>query len=221
VRFAPALLLTCVTVAPLVAQDGNPRLLRVPEAARPAIDSLIAVAVAESLPTEPLVQKALEGSAKGVPPDRLVNGVRRGLIQLREARVIVSRAVPGQPAPEGHVAAVAAALARGLSPAIVERLISVAPTEPPAPALHATADLVVHGFDPDSAADLLVEAHHKGLRGDRLLDVAAAADHELQRAGGRTQADALAKVRAMLPNVPPPPPPSPAHPVTHHPKKGS
>ncbi len=220
-RFVHALLVTCVTVTPLVAQDGNPRLVRVPDAARPAIDSLIAVAVAESLPTEPLVQKALEGSAKGVPPDRLVTGVRRGLMQLREARSIVTRAVPGQPAPEGHVAAVAAALARGLSPAIVERLISVAPTEPPAPALHATADLVAHGFDPDSAADLLVEARSKGLRGDRLLDVAAAADHELQRAGGRTQADALAKVRAMLPDVPPPPPPSPAHPVTHHPQKGS
>jgi hypothetical protein len=216
-----ALLLTGVTVAPLVAQDGNPRLVRVPEAARPAIDSLIAVAVAESLPTEPLVQKALEGSAKGVPADRLVNGVRRGLMQLREARTIITRAVPGQPASESHVAAVAAALARGLSPAIVERLLTVAPTEPPAPALHATADLVAHGFDPDSAADLLVEAHSKGLHGDRLLDVAAAADHELQRAGGRTQADALAKVRAMLPNVPPPPPPSPAHPVTQHPQKGS
>jgi hypothetical protein len=216
-----ALLLTGVTVAPLVAQDGNPRLVRVPEAARPAIDSLIAVAVAESLPTEPLVQKALEGTAKGVPADRLVNGVRRGLMQLREARTIITRAVPGQPASESHVAAVAAALARGLSPAIVERLLTVAPTEPPAPALHATADLVAHGFDPDSAADLLVEAHSKGLHGDRLLDVAAAADHELQRAGGRTQADALAKVRAMLPNVPPPPPPSPAHPVTQHPQKGS
>ena len=221
-RLVQALLLACLAVTPLVAQDGNPRLVRVPEAARPAIDSLIAVAVAESLPTEPLVQKALEGSAKGVPPDRLVNGVRRGLIQLREARVIVTRAVPGQPAPEGHIAAVAAALARGLSPAIVERLLVVAPTEPPAPSLHAAADLVAHGFDPDSATDLLVEAHNKGLHGDRLLDVAAAADHELQRAGGRTQADALGKVRAMLPNVPPPPPPSQAHPVvTHHQPKGS
>jgi len=35
-----------------------------------------------------------------------------------------------------------------------------------------------------------------------LLDVAVAADHELQRAGGRTHADALARVRALLPNVP-------------------
>src|SRR6267143_875336 len=172
--------------------------------ALPAIDSILAAAVAESLPTEPLVQKALEGSAKNIPVDRLVNGVRRGLLQLRQARAIVSRAVPGQAPPEGHVAAVAAALSGGLSGPIDERLITVAPNEPPGPALHAAADLVAHRFDPDSAADLLVEAHNKGLRGLRLLDVAVAADHELQRGGGRTPSEALAHVRAMLPNVPVP-----------------
>ena len=197
-----------VAVAPaaLGAQTGNgsTRLAgRVPAAALPAIDSILAAAVAESLPTEPLVQKALEGSAKNIPVDRLVNGVRRGYLQLRQARAIVSRAVPGQAPPEGHVAAVAAALARGLSGPVVERLLTAAPNEPPGPALHAAADLVAHHFDPDSAADLLVDAHNKGLRGVRLLDVAVAADHELQRPGGRTPSEALAHVRAMLPNVRP------------------
>jgi len=195
-----------LVAAPLAAQNGGgaaSRLAgRVPPAALPAIDSLIAAAVAESLPSEPLVQKALEGSAKGVPTDRLVNGVRRSLLQLREARVLVGRVMPDQQAPEAHVAAVSAALARGLAPAIVQRLLSVAPNEPPGPVLHAAADLVAHRFNPDSAADLLVEAHNKGLHGMRLLDVAVAADHELQRAGGRTHADALARVRALLPNVP-------------------
>jgi len=197
-----------VAVAPAAvgAQTGNgsTRLAgRVPAAALPAIDSILAAAVAESLPTEPLVQKALEGSAKNIPADRLVNGVRRGFLQLRQARLIVSRAVPGQVPPEGHVAAVAAALARGLSGPVVERLLTAAPNEPPGPALHAAADLVAHHFDPDSAADLLVDAHNKGLRGVRLLDVAVAADHELQRPGGRTPSEALAHVRAMLPNVRP------------------
>jgi hypothetical protein len=192
-----------LAAAPLTAQNGNPRLAgRVPPAALPAIDSIIAAAVAESLPTEPLVQKALEGGAKNVPADRLVNGVRRGLLQLRAARVIVARAVPGQAPPEGHVAAVSAALARGLPAPIVERLLTVAPNEAPGPALHAAADLIAHRFDPDSAADLLVDAHNKGLRAGRLLDVAVAADHELQRGGGRSPSEALAHVRAMLPNVP-------------------
>jgi len=198
------LVLAFAVGGPLAAQRGSSRLAgRVPAAALPAIDSMIAAAVAEGLPTEPLVQKALEGSAKGIPTDRLVNGVRRGLLQLRQARILVGRAVPGQPQPEGHVAAVAAALARGLPPSIVERLLTAAPNEAPAPVLHAAADLVAHRFDADAATDLLVEAHNKGLRGVRLLDVAAAADHELQR-GGRTPSDALARVRAMLPDVPAP-----------------
>src|SRR5213596_418643 len=173
-RLAVALALIA---APLSSQNGAARLPgRVPAAALPAIDSILAAAVAESLPTEPLVQKALEGSAKNIPADRLVNGVRRGFLQLRQARVIVSRAVPGQAPPEGHVAAVSAALARGLPAPIVERLLTVAPNEPPGPALHAAADLIAHRFDPDSAADLLVDAHNKGLRAGRLLDVAVAAD---------------------------------------------
>lgn len=208
-----ALALALLATGPLAAQS---RLAgRVPAAALPAIDSIIAAAVAESLPSEPLVQKALEGSAKGIPADRLVSGVRRGLLQLREARILVTRAVPGQPPAEGHVAAVSAALARGLSPAIVERLLTAAPNEPPGPALHAAADLVAHRFNADSAADLLVTAHNKGLRGVRLLDVAAAADQELQRSGGRTPSDALARVRAMLPNIP-----APAIPVTRRGTKG-
>ena len=209
------------TPAPLLAQsgagNGSTQLAgRVPATALPAIDTLIAMAVAESLPTEPLVQKALEGGAKNIPADRLVNAVRRGLLQLRQARAIITHAVPGQPPPEGHVAAVAAALARGLPGPIVERLLTVAPSEPPGPALHAAADLVAHHFDADSAADLLVEAHNKGLRGVRLLDVAVAADHELQRPGGRTPSQALAHVRAMLPNIP-----APGASVTRRGTKGS
>ena len=51
--------------APPASANGTTRLPgRVPAAALPAIDSLIAAAAAESLPTEPLVQKALEGSSE-------------------------------------------------------------------------------------------------------------------------------------------------------------
>src|SRR5205823_10063278 len=111
-RLAVALALIA---APLSAQNGAARLPgRVPAAALPAIDSIIATAVAESLPTEPLAQKALEGSAKHVPADRLVTAVRRALLQLRAAREIVIKVVVAQPVPDGYVAAVAAALARGL-----------------------------------------------------------------------------------------------------------
>jgi hypothetical protein len=190
----------------------------VPSAALPAIDSLVALALADSLPSEPLVQKALEGGAKGIPTDRLVNGVRRGLIQLRNARAILTRAAPARASADGDVAAVAAALARGLDPALVQRVLLDMPAEPPGAVLHAAADLVAHGFPPESGADLLVAAEQSGLRGPRLLDVAAAAAQELQR--GHAPADALARVRAMLPNVPEAPRPHPRS-VTRRPARGS
>jgi len=205
------LTLAFVLVAfPLAAQSARARLEgRVPAAALPGIDSLVAQAVAESLPSEPLVQKALEGGAKGVPPDRLVAGVRRGLVQLRDARAILARTTPMRAAGDGDVAAVAAGLARGLPEPLVERMLAAMPGEAPGPVVHAAADLVAHHFPPDSAADLLVTADRWGLRGVRLLDVAAAASHELQRGAGRTPAQALAQVRAMLPNVPEAPRPHP------------
>jgi len=118
------------------------------------------------------------------------------------------------------VAAVAAGLARGLAPSLVERMLAAMPAEPPGPVLHAAADLVAHRFPPDSAADLLVTAEAQGLRGVRLLDVAAAATHELQRGGGRTPGQALAVVRAMLPNVPEAPRPHPRT-VTRRAGRGS
>lgn len=207
---AAAALLAAPAPAPLAAQSVRGRLEgRVPAEALPAIDSLVAQAVVESLPSEPLVQKALEGGAKGVPADRLVAGVRRGLGQLRDARAILARASPARAAADGDVAAVAAGLARGLAPPLVERMLAAMPAEAPGPVLHAAADLVAHRFPPDSAADLLVTAEREGLRGVRLLDVAAAASRELQRGGGRTPADALARVRAMLPDVPEAPRPHP------------
>ena len=204
----------------LLLQSPHARLEgRVPSAALPGLDSLISQAVAESLPTEPLVQKALEGGAKGIPVPRLVNGVRHGLVQLRDARAIVSRATPARASLDGDVAAVAAALARGLDPGLIERLLS-ADSEPPGPVLHAAADLVAHRFPADSAAELLRTAQQQGLHGARLLDVAVAASHELQREGGRTPTEALARVRAMLPNIPVATPPHPRT-VTRRAGRGS
>ena len=221
-RRATALALAIALPVSLAAQTGSTRLAgRVPATALPAIDSIIATAVAESLPTEPLIQKALEGSAKSIPSDRLVSGVRRGLLQLRAAHLIVAEALPGRPVPDGHVVAVAAALARGVPAPLVERLITVAPSEPPGPALHAAADMIAHHFDPDSAVDLLIEAHSKGLRGMRLLDVAVAAHHELERRGSRTPSEALDHVRAMLPNVPAAESGSTGGAVTRHGTNGS
>lgn len=193
--------LTLLVATPLAAQSVRVRLEgRVPAAAIPVVDSLVQVAAHESLPTDLLVQKALEGGAKRVQAGRIVLAVELSLRQLRAAHDLLVRAGDEPPVTPGEVTTVAWALRRGLDSAVVERVVAALPRPPRGSAIHAVADLVAHGFNADSSADLVVAAIHKGLQRERLLDVSTAALHEVQR--GRTHAEALASVTAELPNVP-------------------
>lgn len=199
--------------APLTAQSGSGRggdrlTGHVPPATLPALDSIVEEAARAGLPTEPLIQKALEGGAKGVAPDRLVVAVGASAAQLRSASALLRSAGEARPSDPAEVSAVAAALSRGVSPQQVARLSLALPGEPTGPALHAVADLVGHGFAEDSSVDLVVAGAQLGLRGLRFLDIAAAAVQDLQR--GRSHAAALAHVRSLLPHVPAPPRPAAA-----------
>src|SRR5437762_13406380 len=72
---------------PLAGQSVRGRLEgRIPSAAIPAVDSLIQFASQDGLPTEPLIQKALEGGAKHVAEPRIVAAVVLSLGQLCDAR---------------------------------------------------------------------------------------------------------------------------------------
>ena len=203
------LTLLLAAAAPLGGQGARSRLTgRVPPAALTALDSILHAASVAGLPTEPLIQKALEGGAKGAGPERIVHAVGAAADQLRNARTLLRQAGESQPADALELTAIAAALSRGISPQLVGRLTAALPGEPTGPALHAVADLIGHAFAEDSSVDLVVEAARQGLRGLRLLDVAAVAVLELQR--GHARADALARVRHLLPDIPPPPRPTPA-----------
>src|SRR5207237_149891 len=95
------------------AQSSRARLEgRVPGAAVPVLDSLVQRAVAEGLPTEPLIQKALEGGAKQVTASRIVAAVQLSLGQLRAARDLLIRAGDEPPVTRGHTHAEALALVR-------------------------------------------------------------------------------------------------------------
>src|SRR2546430_8146231 len=85
-------LLLMLVASPLAAQSVRSRLeARVPMAAVPTVDSLVQVAAREGLPTEPLVQKALEGGAKHVSAPRIGAAAQEMLEQLRDARALLVR----------------------------------------------------------------------------------------------------------------------------------
>jgi len=194
-------LLSVCCAAILPAQSVRSRLEgRVPAASVPVIDSLVELAARESLPTDLLVLKAIEGGAKGASADQITNAVMQNLNDLRIAKALLVRAGDVPPITPAEVLIVASARKRGVGALTLERIVTALPNERRGAALHALADLVTHRFDPDSAADLLLSAAHMGMRGGRLLDVSNAAIQDVQR--GRTQAEALADVRGRLPNVP-------------------
>ena len=201
-----SLLLLCLASS-LVGQSVRARLEgRLPASSIPVVDSLVGVAAAEGLPTEPLIQKAIEGGAKHVSGERIVKAVALNIEQLRQAQALLVRAGDAPPVTVAEVSAVASALKRGLAAPLVERIVAALPDQPRSSAFHALADLAAHRFNADSAADLILAAVGKGVRGLRLLDVSGAAIQELQR--GRSRAEALAQVRAKLPNVPATPTPA-------------
>lgn len=200
-----SLLLLCL-VSSLEGQSVRARLEgRVPAASIPTIDSLIGVAAAEGFPVEPLIQKALEGGAKHVSGERIVKAVALNMDHLRQAQALLVRAGDTPPASAVEESEVAWALKRGLAAPMVERVVAALPDQPRSSAFHALADLTAHRFNADSSVDLILVAVGEGVRGPRLLDVSGAAIQELQR--GRTHAEALARVRARLPNVPAAPAP--------------
>ena len=87
-----------LAAAPLSAQSGLARARKAlpPEAGR-QLEQIIASARARGLPTEPLVDKALEGVAKRVPPSVVLNAVRQRvdlLARARQARLPTSRLQP-------------------------------------------------------------------------------------------------------------------------------
>jgi len=83
------LLALCLALAatPLGAQQSVAGRLegRVPPEVAALVGQLAADAAARGLPVEPLVQKAIEGSAKGVPADRVAAAVRAVAAQLDAA----------------------------------------------------------------------------------------------------------------------------------------
>ncbi len=139
------LLLPLVIAAPLAAQDPRLDARLAPETAR-EVRILLDSARSAALPTEPLVQKALEGQSKNAPPPRIVGAVRLLLGALRDARLALGE---GASAPE--LIAGANALRAGVPPATVSALRRQRGREVTVP-LSVLTDLVARGVTAAAAS---------------------------------------------------------------------
>jgi hypothetical protein len=136
----------CSVSAPAFAQELRLE-GRVPESARVEVDAILDSARAHGLPTEPLVDRALEGASKGAPGDLIVAAVRRLAGDLSSALDAF-----GPESSDPEIVAGASALRAGAEPEDLENLRSLRADQSLTIAAAVLADLVAVGIPADTAA---------------------------------------------------------------------
>ncbi len=174
-----ALLMLAPTIAPLHAQDR--RLAeRLDPVTSTAVQQLVDSAGALQLPTEPLVQKALEGSTLGAGGDRIRTAVGALLSQLGRAREAL-----GPAATEAELTAGAGALRAGLTTETLQRLRSLRQGRPLVVPLSVLTDLVAEGMTADLAARSVFDLVRSGRPDDDFVALRRRVQGELRSGAGR------------------------------------
>ena len=144
-RWTWALALAAALPLPLAAQDAR-LTARLDSSTALQVQALVDSARGERLPGEPLVQKALEGSAKGADDVRIVAAVRALYGNLR-----VARSALGSGATEPELVAGVATLRAGGTPDMLATLRRLRPAQSVAIPLGVLTDLVARGAPLTSA----------------------------------------------------------------------
>lgn len=161
-RFLILILLATLPMA-LAAQDR--RLSeRLDPATAAAVQQAVDSAVAVGLPTEPLVQKALEGSTLGASGDRIVAAVAALHGQLGRAREAL-----GDDADEAELSAGAGALRAGLPAVALRRLRSLRSDRPLVVPIAVLTDLVSEGVPTEQATRSVLDLARAGRPDDEFV----------------------------------------------------
>lgn len=144
-RLGPAFLMLAVLVGRSEAQDT--RLARLDSKVQARVGALLDSARTLGIPTEPVVDKALEGAAKRAPNERIINVVRSRFNEL-----VAARAALGGGAMDPEIIAAADALHAGASAQVITALRVQRPNVPLTIPLAVLADLIARGVPPDTAS---------------------------------------------------------------------
>jgi len=190
-----------MTIGPTVVVAQDPRLAaRLPGGTAQAVQAWADSAIAQGLPPEPVVLKALEGASKGADSALILNAVRALVHRLAEAR----RAL-GPEASEAELVAGAAALRAGAAPNRLADLKALRPREHLTVPLSVLADLLTAGVAGERAWSSIRDMATRG---------APDADYLALR-------DRLAERRSGPPRLPPAAeyPPAPSQPNPDRPDR--
>lgn len=198
------------------AQDVTGRLSgRVPPQVVALVQQLATSAAARGLPVEPLIQKAIEGSAKGVPADRVSVALRALAGQLDAAAAALRDAGPARPDTDA-IAAGAFALNAGLSGRHVTALARASRAAySVAASLRVASTLAAMGVPADQVVELVTQEINAGASASDVLALPTAVMAGVSHGRGVTPAQAaagLARAAAARANAPGQQKPRPAHP---------
>jgi len=148
-----ALILTsALSLSAFISQFGDPRLTaRLDKETRDAVDAILENAKKSGIPTEPLVDRALEGASKRASGSTIVSVVKGWADDLRRARVALG---PGSP--DAEVVAGAHALRSGVKLKELERLRTAKSGVRYAMALDVMNYLVNRGVPADTISPVIV-----------------------------------------------------------------
>lgn len=189
-----AVLALALTAARVDAQDA--RLTRLDRQVQAEVGALVDSARLLGIPTEPVVDKALEGAAKRAPNKRIVNVVRSRFHEL-----VAGRSALGNVASEAEIIAAADALHAGASAQVISALRAQRPSAPLTIPLAVLADLIARGVPADTAASAVLalattpatDAQFAALRDDIERDIAK---------GTPPAISAAVRTRGLPPGVP-------------------
>jgi hypothetical protein len=156
-------LIALLLVAPqAVAQDARLS-ARLDKPTLIAVNAIVDSARVAKLPTAPLVDKALEGAAKGSDGQKIVVAVRQLSMQMGSSkRVLGSSATPDE------IKAAATALAAGVSERDLARLRSASGKRPVTMPLAVLTDLIVREVPVATATSLVIQLARSGVKDPEL-----------------------------------------------------
>jgi hypothetical protein len=187
-RGTAALLLLIALPNIVAAQDV--RMERIRQAFSPEavaqIESIVVEAEAAGVPADPLLDKALEGAAKGIPTERVVVALASYSQRLAESRSIL-----GSEYDAASVVAGADALRRGITPETMRSLSRSHPEELAVP-LVVMGDLVEAGVPQGNALTVMQEALAKQHGPEDMLAIPGAVRRLMRE--GQSASDAAGSV---------------------------
>jgi hypothetical protein len=151
--------------ARFASSTGDPRLeARLDARTRAAVGALLDSARQAGLPLEPLVQRALEGSAKKAEGRVIVGAVRNVIADLSTAKNAL-----GPAAAPAEISAGAAAIRNGVSVRELEKVRSARAGVRLASAFGVLSDLVAQGVPADTASSVIASLVRLGVGDDQLV----------------------------------------------------